>query len=61
MKLDAFVFKKDGEFCVLFTSDGEAFDYADGFEDELEAALAARRGVYGNGTVNLDARPWEVL
>jgi len=58
---NAYVYRKDDEYCVLFTHDGEAYDHADGFDDELSAVEAARRGVYGIGTVRLGERPWEQL
>lgn len=53
----AYVYPGDGEFCVLFTYRGEEFDHADGFEDEAEAVEAARRGVYGKGTVHMTSEP----
>ena len=60
MKGDTYVYRTREGFGVLFVSGGEAYDHAE-FDDELEAVEAARRGVYGIGTVNIGARaPWEV-
>lgn len=59
---NAFVYSDGEGFCVLYTHAGEVFDHADGFDDEFEAVEAARRGVYGIGTVQVGAKaPWEAL
>lgn len=60
MKIDALVYRRDGEFCILYACDGEAYDHADGYDDEYEAVMAARRNVYGIGTIR-SAAPWEVM
>lgn len=58
---DAYVYKSREGFCVLFVDSGEAYDHAE-FDEELEAVEAARRGVYGIGTVHVGASaPWEML
>lgn len=53
MRIDAYVMGGSGAYEVSFVRNGEEFDRAEGFEDELEAVEAARRGVYGIGTVHM--------
>jgi hypothetical protein len=52
MRIDAYVIGGSGSYDVSFCRNGEEFDRAEGFDDELEAVEAARRGVYGIGTVH---------
>lgn len=49
--MDAYVYAKEGEFAITFVTAGVVVDEADGFADEAEAVEAARRNVYGFGTV----------
>lgn len=51
--MNAYVFiNPQGGFGVSYTEAGEVVDVATGYDDELDAALAARRNVYGFGTVS---------
>jgi hypothetical protein len=49
--MDAYVYATEEGYAIAFVVDGRTVDEADGFDDELEAVLAARRNVYGIGTV----------
>jgi hypothetical protein len=49
--MDAYVYAAKGEFWVSYVVAGVVVDEADGFADEAEAVEAARRNVYGFGTV----------
>ncbi len=49
--MDAYVYATEDGFAIAYVTAGKVVDEADGFEDMVEAVEAARRNVYGFGTV----------